>query len=83
MATVPAWRRPYAIDRAYAVANTPARIADLLYELRESYLVWDARALDIPPHLPVDRSPDPRVVEAFRNDRYVVYALRSRSADAR
>jgi hypothetical protein len=82
VATAPAWRRPYAIDRAYAVANTPARIADLLDELGESYLVWDARGLDIPPHLPVERSLDPRVVEAFSNDRYVVYALRSRSADA-
>ena len=81
VATVPTWRRPYAIDRAYAVTNTPSRIAELLHELGESYLVWDARGLDIPPHLPVERLPDARVVEAFRNERYVVYALRSPSAD--
>jgi hypothetical protein len=81
VATVPTWRRPYAIDRAYAVTNTPSRIAELLHELGGSYLVWDARGLDIPPHLPVERLPDARVVEAFRNERYVVYALRSPSAD--
>jgi hypothetical protein len=72
---VPVWRRPYAMDRAFAIANTPARAAELLTRLGTDYLVWDARGLEIPPYLSLDRPPDPRVTETFRNDRYVVYAL--------
>ena len=75
VATVPVWRRPYAMDRSFAIANTPARAAELLAQLGADYLVWDTRGLAIPPHLPVDRPPDPRVTEAFRNDRYIVYTL--------
>jgi hypothetical protein len=75
IATVPAWRRPYAMERAYARANTPARAAELLQQLGGDYLVWDARGLEIPPHVPVDRPDDSRVVTAFRNERYIVYAL--------
>ena len=75
IATVPVWRRPYAMDRAFAIANTPARAAELLTRLGADYLVWDARGLEIPPYLSLDRPPDPRVTETFRNDRYVVYAL--------
>jgi hypothetical protein len=78
IASVPAWRRPYAMDRSYAIANTPARAAELLEQLGADYLVWDARGLAIPPHLPVHRPPDPRVIEVFRNERYVVYTLAER-----
>jgi hypothetical protein len=78
IANVPAWRRPYAMDRSFAIANTPARAAELLEQLGADYLVWDARGLAIPPHLPVRRPPDPRVTEAFRNNRYVVYTLAER-----
>ncbi len=73
--TVPVWRRPYAMDRSFAIANTPARAAELLSQLGADYLVWDARGLAIPPYLPVHRPADSRVTEAFRNDRYVVYTL--------
>jgi hypothetical protein len=75
IATVPVWRRPYALERSYAIAGTPAHAAELLSQLGADYLIWDARGLAIPPHLPVNRPPDPRVTEAFRNDRYIVYAL--------
>ena len=71
----PAWRRPYALDRSYAIANTPTRAAELLREFDVQYLVWDARGLAIPPFLPVLRPSDPAVTEVFRNGRYVVYAL--------
>ncbi|HET8624325.1 MAG TPA: DUF6798 domain-containing protein [Gemmatimonadales bacterium] len=71
----PAWRRPYAMDRGYAVANTPTRAAMLLRHFGVQYLVWDARGLEIPPFLPIDRPADPAVTEVFRNSRYVVYAL--------
>jgi hypothetical protein len=73
--TVPAWRRPYAVDRSFAIANTPARAAELLSELGADYLVWDARGLAIPPYLPVNRPADSRVRGVFRNDRYVVCTL--------
>jgi hypothetical protein len=81
--TVPAWRRPYAMDRSYAIANTPARAADLLRRLGVQYLVWDARGLQIPPFLPVDRPPDPAVTEVFSNGRYRVYALTKPDSAAR
>jgi hypothetical protein len=74
IATVPAWQRPYVMDRSFAVANTPARAAELLAALRADYLVWDVRGLATSPHRPDDRPPAPGVTEAFRNDRYVVYA---------
>jgi hypothetical protein len=78
---LPAWQRPYAMDRAFAIANTPARAAELLTQVGTDYLVWDATGLAIPPYLPVDRPPDQRVAEVFRNDRYVVYALVEASSD--
>ena len=73
--SVPVWRRPYAMERNFALANTPERAAVLLSRVGATYLVWDARGLAIPPHLPVNRPADSRVAEAFRNDRYVVYTL--------
>jgi hypothetical protein len=82
LASVPPWRRPYEMDRAYARANSPARIATLLEQLGENYLVWDARGLEIPPHLPGGREPDSRVSEVFRNERYVVYGLAAKAARA-
>ncbi len=73
--TVPVWRRRYAMDRSFAVANTPERTAALLQRLPADYLVWDARGLAIPPFLPVIRPPDPRLAEVFRNQRYIVFTL--------
>jgi hypothetical protein len=71
------------MDRSYAIANTPARAADLLRRLGVQYLVWDARGLQIPPFLPVDRPPDPAVTEVFSNGRYRVYALTKPDSAAR
>jgi hypothetical protein len=68
-------RRPDALDRSYAIANTPARAAELLRHFGVEYLVWDERGLEVPPVVLVERRADPAVVEKFRNDRYVVYAL--------
>ena len=73
--TVAPARRPDAMDRSYALANTPTHAAELLRRFGVNYLVWDTRGLAIPPVAPVERPPDPAVVEAFRNQRYVVYAL--------
>jgi hypothetical protein len=72
---VPASRRTAAMDRSYAIVNTPARAAELLRHFNVAYLVWDARGLTVPPVLPVARPADPAVVEKFRNGRYVVYEL--------
>jgi hypothetical protein len=66
---VPEW------DRTYAGRNTPERIKSLLRETAADYFVWDRQGLHMPPFVRRDRPPDPALMIAFQNARYVVYRL--------
>lgn len=67
---VPQW------DRAYALANTPARSVELLRLTGADYLVWDAQGLEVPPYLPLDRPAEPRLEAVYANARFTVYRLK-------
>lgn len=71
---VPYW------DRAYAYANTPARIAGLLADTGADYLVWNRAGLEVPPFLPIDRPADGGVAPVFDNGAFAVYARADRVA---
>lgn len=63
-------------DRTYANRNTPSRIAALLRTTGADYFVWDRHGLQVPPFLPIDRTPDARLKQVFANERFIVYRLR-------
>lgn len=60
-------------DRTYANRNTPTRIAELLDDTGADYFVYDRKALERPPYVPVEHPDDPRVKVCFENDRFSVY----------
>lgn len=71
----PGWDGAVFWDRSYANRNVPSRIADLLAQTGADYFVWDRAGLAIPPHVPVPRPDDARLVQAFANRRFTVYRL--------
>ena len=73
------WPAVYQLDRTYAQANRPRRIAQLLVQTDADYFVFDKRGEEIPPYLPLHTESDARLQLAFENSRYRVYRLRSSS----
>ena len=73
------WPAVYQLDRTYAQANRPQRIAQLLAQTDADYFVFDSHGEEIPPYLPLHTESDARLELAFENSRYRVYRLRSSS----
>ncbi len=73
------WPAVYHLERTYAQANRPQRIARLLEQTDADYFVFDRRGEEIPPYLPLHTGSDRRLEVAFENSRYRVCRLRSPS----
>ena len=73
------WPAVYQLERTYAQANRPQRIAQLLLQPDADYFVFDRRGEEIPPYLPLHTESDGRLELVFENPRYRVYRLRSSS----
>ena len=73
------WPVVYQLERTYAQANRPQRIARLLEQTDADYFVFDKSGEEIPPYLPLHTESEPRLELVFENSRYRVYRLRSPS----
>ncbi len=71
------WPAVHQLDRTYAQANRPRRIAQLLVQTDADYFVFDRRGEEIPPYLPLRTESHASLELAFENSRYRVYRLRS------